>query len=155
MIFIICRNIIGVAEQHDEGIARLFAYSENDYTIALPLLLRLVDTNKPEGWTDATSIYGYAGPVASHEWLPESFLQTFQGTLRDELSCARVVSVFSRLHPVIPRQEMLAGLGECVENGQTISSDLSWPEEGATLALQKRLPQTSAQAPRSRIRLCP
>ena len=119
----------GVAEQHDEGIARLFLYSENKYTIALPLLLRLVDTNKPEGWTDATSIYGYAGPVASHEWLPESFLQTFQGTLRDELSCARVVSVFSRLHPVIPRQEMLAGLGECVENGQTISSDLSWPEK--------------------------
>jgi hypothetical protein len=118
-----------VAEQHGEGIARLFAYSENGYTIALPLLLRLVDTNKPEGWTDATSVYGYAGPVASHEWLPESFLQTFQGTLRDELSRARVVSVFSRLHPLIPQQEMLAGLGECVENGQTISIDLSLPEE--------------------------
>ena len=120
-----------VVEQHGEGIARLFAYSENGYTItiALPLLLRLVDTNKPEGWTDATSVYGYAGPVASHEWLPESFLQTFQGTLRDELSPARVVSVFSRLHPLIPQQEILAGLGECVENGQTISIDLSLPEE--------------------------
>ena len=118
-----------VAEQHGEGIARLFAYSENGYTIALPLLLRLVDTNKPEGWTDATSVYGYAGPVASHEWLPESFLQTFLGTLRDELLRARVVSVFSRLHPLIPQQEMLAGFGECVENGQTISIDLSLPEE--------------------------
>jgi sugar transferase EpsL len=118
-----------VAEQHGEGIARLFAYSENGYTIALPLLLRLVDTSEPEGWTDATSVCGYAGPVASHEWLPESFLQTFQGTLRDELSRARVVSVFSRLHPLIPQQEMLAGLGECVENGQTISIDLSLPEK--------------------------
>jgi Acetyltransferase (GNAT) domain len=103
-----------VAEQHGEGIARLFAYSANGYTIALPLLLRLADTNEPEGWTDATLVYGYAGPVASHEWLPESFLQTFQGTLRDELSRARVVSVFSRLPPLIPQQEMLAGLGECV-----------------------------------------
>ena len=53
----------------------------------------------------------------------------FQGTLRDELSRARVVSVFSRLHPLIPQQGMLAGLGECVENGQTISIDLTLPDE--------------------------
>jgi hypothetical protein len=118
-----------VAEQRGEGTAHLFVYSESQHTIALPLLLRPVDANEPEGWTDATSVYGYAGPVASHEVLPESFLQSFQGTLRDELSRARVVSVFSRLHPLIPQQEMLTGLGESVENGQTISIDLSLPEE--------------------------
>jgi sugar transferase EpsL len=118
-----------VAEQRGEGIARLFLYSENGYTIALPLLLRPVDAGEPEGWTDAISVYGYSGPVASHERLPESFLQSFQGTLRDELLRARVVSVFSRLHVLIPQQEMLAGLGECVENGQTVSIDLSLPEE--------------------------
>jgi lipopolysaccharide/colanic/teichoic acid biosynthesis glycosyltransferase len=118
-----------VAEQRGEGTAHLFVYSENGYTIALPLLLRPVDANEPEGLTDATSVYGYAGPVASHELPPESFLRSFQGALRDELSRARVVSVFSRLHPLIRQQEMLAGLGECVENGQTISIDLSLPGE--------------------------
>ena len=50
--------------------------------------------------------------------------------------------MFSRLHPLIPQQEMLAGLGECVENGQTISIDLSLPRRSnarTTKKLRKRL----------------
>ena len=118
-----------MAEQLGQGTARFFVYSENGYTIALPLLLRPVDPNEPDGWQDATSVYGYAGPVASDDSLPDSFVQTFQEALRAELSRARVVSVFSRLHPLIPQQGMLAGVGDCVENGQTISIDLTLPDE--------------------------
>jgi len=118
-----------VAEQRGEGVARLFVYSENGHTIALPLLLRPIYANEPKGWQDATSVYGYVGPVASHDWLPKSFVQSFQAALRDELLRARVVSVFSRLHPLIRQQEMLSGLGECVENGQTISIDVTLPDE--------------------------
>jgi carbamoyl-phosphate synthase large subunit len=118
-----------MAEQLGQGTARFFVYSENGYTIALPLLLRPVDPNEPDGWQDATSVYGYAGPVASHEVPPDSLVENFQSALRDELSRARVVSVFSRLHPLIAQQEMLAGLGECVENGQTISIDLTLPDD--------------------------
>jgi carbamoyl-phosphate synthase large subunit len=118
-----------MAEQFGEGTARFFVYSENGYTIALPLLLRPVDPNEPDGWQDATSVYGYAGPVASDDSLPDSFLQRFQEALRAELSRARVVSVFSRLHPLMPQKGMLASIGDCVENGQTISIDLTLPDE--------------------------
>jgi len=118
-----------MAEQLGQGTARFFVYLENGYTIALPLLLRPVDPNEPDGWQDATSVYGYAGPVASDDSLPDSFVQTFQDALRAELSRARVVSVFSRLHPLIPQPGMLAGIGDCVEYGQTISIDLTLPDE--------------------------
>jgi carbamoyl-phosphate synthase large subunit len=118
-----------MAEHRGEGTARLFVYSENGYTIALPLLLQPVDPNEPNGWRDATSVYGYSGPVASDDWVPSGFVQRFQQALRAELSRARVVSVFSRLHPLIPQRGMLAGIGDCVENGQTISIDLTLPDE--------------------------
>jgi carbamoylphosphate synthase large subunit len=118
-----------MAEQIGEGTARLFVYSENGYTIALPLLLQPVDPNEPDGWQDATSVYGYAGPVASDDSPPDSFVRTFQEALRAELSRARVVSVFSRLHPLIPQQGMIAGIGDCVGNGQTISIDLTSLDE--------------------------
>src|SRR4029077_837656 len=78
-----------VAEQRGEGIARLFVYSENGYTIALPLLVRPVNANEPDAWQDATSVYGYAGPIASDDSLPDSLVQGFQAALRDELSRAR------------------------------------------------------------------
>lgn len=113
-----------VAEHRGEGKAHLFAYREGDFTIAMPLLLRPVDAQEPAGWQDATSVYGYAGPVASHEALPDSVVRNFQESLSEALAGRRVVAVFSRLHPLIPQQGILAGLGECVANGTTISIDL-------------------------------
>ena len=118
-----------VAEQRGEGVARLFVYCEDDCTIALPFLLRPVDPAEPEGWHDATSVYGYAGPVTSHDTLPAGAVRNFQIALADELARRRVVAVFSRLHPLIAQDEMLAGLGECPANGHTISIDLIVPDE--------------------------
>ena len=114
-----------VAEQRGEGIAQLFVYSEGEYIIALPLLLRAIDASQPNEWQDATSVYGYGGPVASHENLPPAVVRGFQSALAEQLQRRRVVSVFSRLHPLIPQQEMIAGLGECPCNGETISIDLT------------------------------
>lgn len=118
-----------VAEQRGEGVAQLFVYGEDDCTIALPLLLRPVDPAEPGGWYDATSVYGYGGPVASHETLPAGAVRSFQTALADELNRRRVVAVFSRLHPLIAQDEILAGLGECPANGHTISIDLEVPDE--------------------------
>jgi hypothetical protein len=110
-------------------VARLFVYGEDDCTIALPLLLRPIDPREPDGWYDATSVYGYGGPVASHETLPADAVRNFQTALLDELNRLRVVAVFSRLHPLIAQDEILARLGECLVNGQTISIDLTVPDE--------------------------
>src|SRR5438132_759156 len=108
-----------VAEKRGEGVAQLYVYEAGEYVIALPLLLRRADE-----WFDATSVYGYGGPVASHSSVPAEVAREFQQALENELSCRRVVAVFARLHPLINQEPLLEGLGECPNNGDTISIDL-------------------------------
>ena len=97
-----------IAEQRGEGSAALFVYRSAGYTIALPLLLRAVDPTDASGPQDASSVYGYAGPVASHREIPVAVIDSFQRALREELE-RRVVAVFSRLHPLIDQRELLRG----------------------------------------------
>src|SRR5215210_2792555 len=93
-----------MAEQRGEGEARLFVQEEGGYTIALPLLLRPLSgiagaAVGTERWRDATSVYGYAGPLASHARVPEQIAGNFQSALKDALIEQGVVTAFSRLHP--------------------------------------------------------
>ncbi|MBV8213447.1 MAG: GNAT family N-acetyltransferase [Verrucomicrobia bacterium] len=118
-----------VEERRVGAMAHLFTYCEGDYLIALPLLLRPVGGG-PSGWNDATSVYGYGGPVASHESMPQRVVQKFQAALREALVERRVIAVFSRLHPLIAQYDLLAGLGECRSSGRTVSIDLTLPVEG-------------------------
>jgi pyridoxal phosphate-dependent aminotransferase EpsN len=117
-----------IEERRAKAAAHLFTYAEGDYLIALPLLLRPLGRSLP-GWSDATSVYGYGGPVASHEGIPEPVVGKFRAALREALVELRVVAVFSRLHPFIAQHDLLAGLGECRPMGQTISIDLTLPPE--------------------------
>ena len=123
-----------LAEEAEEGLANLFLFQEDDDFVALPLLLRPIRTtpchaHSDEDWWDATSVYGYAGPIGSRPDIPQAVLQNFWRALRQELLERRIVSAFSRLHPLIPQQGLLAGLGECVPTGQTVSIDLTLPLE--------------------------
>ncbi|MDQ6859630.1 MAG: GNAT family N-acetyltransferase [Verrucomicrobiota bacterium] len=118
-----------VAEEQGEGEAQLFVFEEGEHIVALPLLLRAINPEDQAGWFDATSVYGYGGPIASQADVPGDVVARFQAALSDELDRRRVVSVFSRLHPLIEQQGLLAGLGECPDNGGTISIDLTLPEE--------------------------
>lgn len=127
-----------LAERRGEGRAFLFTYRDGDYLMALPLLLRPVDEDDPAGLQDATSVYGYGGPIASHERIPEEIIQSFQAALRDELVGRRVVAVFSRLHPLIDQQELLAGLGELSAGGLTVSVDLTLPVEDQWAGYSKK-----------------
>jgi Acetyltransferase (GNAT) domain len=113
-----------VEEHRLKGMAHLFTYCDGDYVIALPLLLRRVGDEFP-GLNDATSVYGYGGPVASHQRMPGPVVRAFQAALREELAERHVIAVFSRLHPLIAGHDLLAGLGECRAIGQTVSIDLS------------------------------
>jgi hypothetical protein len=138
-----------LAEERDEGQAHLFVYRDGAYFVAIPLLLRSIDSALPatnlaplgEGWLDATSVYGYPGPVASHPDVPASVVRNFQTALRDTLKKWKIVTVFSRLNPLIPQSGWLAsaegstpaghraGLGECVPMGRTVALDLRLPTE--------------------------
>ena len=126
-----------VAEQRGEGAGQLFVYREGDCTIALPLLLRPVDPREPDGWRDATSVYGYGGPVGSHDTLPAGVARNFQTALAEELVRRRVVALFSRLHPLIAQDDMLAGVGDCPASGETISIDLTEPGDAQRAQFNK------------------
>ncbi len=117
-----------LAEYRGEGTAELLVYRSGQYLVALPLLLRAVDQG-PSGLQDATSVYGYAGPVSSHEVLPQEVIDGFQAGLREELVGRRVIDVFSRLHPLIAQQHIVKGLGETAVCGPTVSIDLTLPLE--------------------------
>ncbi|HEV3409604.1 MAG TPA: hypothetical protein VG095_04885, partial [Chthoniobacterales bacterium] len=116
-----------VAEECGEGTAQLFVYEEGPHLVALPLLLRPVDPTEPTGWQDATSVYGYGGPIASHEVLPDGVVRRFQAALKEALQQRRVVAVFSRLHPLLEQKKLVAPLGSCPADGETISIDLTAP----------------------------
>lgn len=123
-----------LAERRDGGVACLFVHEQGPYDIALPLLLRPV-RHAPgigragAGWHDATSVYGYVGPVTSHEHVPDDVLRGFRSALRTTLDDLGVVTVFSRLHPLLEQRRLLVGLGDRVPTGTTVSLDLTLPPD--------------------------
>lgn len=120
-----------MAEARGEGQAVLCAYREGDCTIALPLLLRpikAVPGLETCAALDATSVYGYPGPIVSRR-PPRSVIQGFQAALTRALEERDVVTVFSRLHPLLPQAECLQGLGRLDSAGVTVAIDLHLPVE--------------------------
>jgi hypothetical protein len=119
-----------LAERRGEGEARLFVYEQAGHTIMLPLIIRTLPDHLGIGrwattWRDATSVYGYSGPLYSHEEIPRASIDGFQRALAAALQELRVVSVFSRLHPLLPAQTVLLdGLGDHQVDGVTVSINL-------------------------------
>ncbi len=120
-----------LAEGLGEGSARLFVYTEGNYVIAFPLLLRRLDEIEVSaaigtGRMDATSVYGYPGPIASPETIPQAVIGNFQAALGERLRSLKVVTVFSRFHPLLAQRPLVAGLGD-FRVSQTVSIDLTLP----------------------------
>ena len=123
-------HALSVRDSSQEAV--LIVCTEGPYTIAIPLILR--PTNEVEGleefpYLDATSVYGYVGPVASHEHVPSALITKFQSALCDFLKESNVVCAFSRLHPLLAQKQLLAGLGDIVYMGETVSIDLTLPAD--------------------------
>ncbi|WP_412030341.1 hypothetical protein [Deinococcus yunweiensis] len=104
--------------------AMLLRYQSGNAVILLPLILRNIP-NAPDNLIDATSVYGYSGPISTGA-TPEvaaSFGRTLAGILKER----GVISVFSRLHPLMDQSPLLDGLGDVSTAGYTVSVDLSKP----------------------------
>lgn len=123
-----------MAEETEKARARLFVYEEEGRTIALPLLFRHLEhvealAPMTAGWQDATSVYGYSGPLCSESSPSPTLVQGFQKELCYFLRQSHVVSVFSRLNPLTDQTSLLNGMGGCGELGQTVSIDLKLSEQ--------------------------
>ncbi|WP_248722996.1 GNAT family N-acetyltransferase [Seonamhaeicola sp. ML3] len=102
--------------------AVLLEYNENNFTICIPLIIRSIEGTE---FFDATSVYGYAGPISKN--LPDQFdSATFKEILLDFLKSEKIVSVFSRLNPFIDNQDsILHNIGEIHELGRVVNIDLT------------------------------
>jgi len=89
--------------------------------LLFPLLLRKIfDTD----YYDITSVYGYSGPIGNVDEVFDNslFVKEFNNYLKEN----KVVSIFSRLNPFIPKQEkMLSNLGELVTLNKIVNLDLT------------------------------
>ncbi|HEV2527005.1 MAG TPA: GNAT family N-acetyltransferase [Thermomicrobiales bacterium] len=120
--------------------------SEGDRHLLIPLLLRPVpvfdDALAADGHFDASSPYGYPGVVASPAALAgpdgDAFLAAALDGIIDALKAAGVVSIFLRLHPLIPvAVDALRQHGVVVDHGRTVSIDVR-PGTEAILAGMRR-----------------
>jgi ribosomal protein S18 acetylase RimI-like enzyme len=92
-------------------------------TMLLPLVIRSI----PGGGFDATSPYGYPGPVGRGTDDP-AFLRVALVAGLQVLRDAQFVSAFVRLHPLL-NPSPPTGIGTLVEHGETVSIDLTLPIE--------------------------
>ncbi len=111
-----------------EGQPRAFHYQEGDRDFLWPYLLTPI-ADAP-GYSDATSVYGYPGPVGSAD--PE-FLARAWGALQDHWGSQRIVSSFTRFNPILGNFNLLAELPAAAagvrEFGNTVAIDLTLSEK--------------------------
>lgn len=102
----------------------LITYKKKALTIAIPLLLRPIPGTD---YLDATSVYGYAGPLYKGT-LGISAQNEFRAELQRFLQKTKIVSIFSRLHPYLGCQEkVLDGIGSTSCPGSVVNIDITKP----------------------------
>jgi hypothetical protein len=122
-----------LAEERGEGRAELVVATTRGATMVLPLLFRTIDAERTGGigsLEDATSSYGYPGPVGPGGDVETKTVVELDAAIREYLRSRGIVSVFSRLHPLLPSFTHRADPTEVVVAGATTSIDLS-PVEAA------------------------
>ncbi|HWJ29535.1 MAG TPA: hypothetical protein VNS32_23555 [Flavisolibacter sp.] len=108
------------------GSAFLFVLEENDDFIAIPLIKRVIEGTN---YYDCTSVWGYPGPISSKlpQELPVKLVTSFGEKMREFMLDSKIVTVFSRLHPLIEQQYCFKGLGTVIKLNKTVAIDLSLP----------------------------
>ena len=118
-----------LAEMRGECSAVMPVYREGDHILAFPLLLRDIKTDGiATGLRDATSVPGLAGPVASAR-TPIDVIKRFHQELQNFFEQNKIITIYSRLNPLMKQPELLEGYGEVVEIGVTQSIDLTQPPD--------------------------
>ena len=114
----------------------LIHYTEDNKTVVLPLLFRNIEYSL---YKDATSVYGYPGPITKN--IASDFdYSVFHKELHQFFREQNIVSVFSRLNSFIPYQEScLLDLGNTETLGRVVYIDLTKTLEEQWVAYSKRL----------------
>lgn len=101
----------------------LLVASFNDDFIALPLIVRVIPNTS---FYDCTSVYGYCGPISSLEFedIPLETITYFKDQLMNFFESNGIVTVFSRLHPLISTDVFFDNFGLIKHINYTVAIDL-------------------------------
>jgi len=122
---------VALCAVQEGGQPRALCVTDEERAMLLPLVIRGI----PGGGFDATSPYGYPGPVGIGTDDP-AFLRVALVAGLQVLREAGIVSAFVRLHPLLNPLPP-NGIGTLVRHGETVSIDLTLPIE--ELWVQTRL----------------
>lgn len=105
------------------GQALLFVASNESEMVAMPLILRDIPGSQ---WKDCTSSYGYSGPVSNQPFhlLSHSLVNFFWDRMLSFFHEMKVVTAFSRLHPLIENQGFFSDYGRVRTLNQTVNINL-------------------------------
>ena len=142
-----------LAEQQGEGEAHLVVLSEGAARVAWPVL---VNPTPGADFRDATSVYGYVGPVVSPETTTD-FVHTAWPRLCQAWRELGIVTLFTRFHPLLENAAFCApdtaeapASGPAVlELGPTVSIDARLDADAQRKAYPKILRQEIQSARRA------
>lgn len=100
----------------------LLCFNDTETEIVMPLIIRPINKTK---YLDATSPYGYAGPLSSKNDVTEKTIYAFSHALKQFFTEKNIVSGFSRLHPTYHNEFLLKNIGKIQAMNQTVNIDLS------------------------------
>jgi Acetyltransferase (GNAT) domain len=123
---------VALCAAQERGEALALHVTDARSRLLLPLIVRSIPGG--DGF-DATSPYGYPGPLSNGPRDP-TFIRRAMAAGMPVLRDAGVVSAFVRLHPLLNAIPPL-GIGTLVRHGETVSVDLTLPNE--TLWAQTRM----------------
>ncbi len=114
----------------------MLKYQKKRTLIGIPLLIRKIDGTD---FYDATSVYGYAGPIGKN--IPADFDNNdFLNYLNSYFESNNIITVFSRLNPFVSNQDsILKNYGSVVEQGKVVNIDLTMDPDILRQGYQRRL----------------
>ena len=119
---------VAVCGRYEEATPVAFYAREGAQFALIPLLQRPLPSSfgAPLSWSDATSPYGYSSALftGGTEWSLRA-VNAFVGACAER----QIISVFVRLHPLLPSAPALDSAGIRVSHGETVHVDLTLPTQ--------------------------
>ena len=107
--------------------AFLLSFMDENYKICFPIVIRNV---KNTSFYDATSVYGYSGLLFNNRNIPGKVRSNFEKSLFEYFYEKKIISVFSRLHPLMPLPfDFPESMGTIANVNTTVFIDLILHEE--------------------------
>ena len=134
------------------GRANAFLYREGDLVMLLPVVVSKVPNSSS---ADASSPYGYSGPVSNaHPENAEFWRRATTSMVRTFVEHG-IIAVFARIHPLIPiSYDALTDIGSLVRHGETVSVDLSLSPEIIWQKTRRSHRRAINQARQSEMKVC-